>query len=94
MREEYDKFYDDFSSEPEPKEQEAPFTKSLFDDYVDKKTGEVQVNKLGNQISIVIWGLVLAKARASFHLTDLVDPTLMKKKYKQIFWLSFLLVFA
>jgi len=58
------------------------FTKTEYDAYVDQKSGSLNVDKLSNFVSASVWGLVLAKARASFHLTDLGDSKLMKKKYK------------
>ena len=44
-----------------------------FDKYVDQKTGQIYLNQLSNVLSAGIWGLVMAKARATFSFVDLID---------------------
>ena len=36
---------------------------------------------------MALWGLVMAKARSTFTLTDLVDSNEIKKKYSKIFYI-------
>ena len=41
-----------------------------------------------------VWGLVMAKARASFTMTDIFDKFERQKKSNKIFYICILIVFA
>lgn len=41
-----------------------------------------------------IWGLVMAKARATFTMSDLKDPKEIKGKYTKILYIGVMIVFA
>lgn len=49
-------------------------TKTEYDAYIDQKSGEIDLNKTIHGLNAAIWGLFLAKARASFQLSDLIHP--------------------
>ena len=54
--------------------------KTEYDEYVDKETGQINLNKVCHLLSMTVWGLIMAKARASFKLSDMLDKTQRKKK--------------
>ena len=56
-------------------------SKSEYDAYVKKTTGEIDLSKLQNMLAMSLWGLIGAKARAIFHLSDMFDSQKTKKKY-------------
>lgn len=67
-------------------------TKTEFDAYIDQKSGEIDMNKTIHGLNAAIWGLFLAKARASFQLTDLIHPKQIHLQSKKVFGLAMLLL--
>ena len=45
-------------------------------------------------LSMSVWGLVMAKARASFTLTDIIDVNERGKKKNKIFYICILIAIA
>jgi hypothetical protein len=45
-------------------------------------------------LSCALWGLLVAKARATFELSDLVDPKLIKQKVSKLVYLGMMVAFA
>ena len=56
-------------------------SKSEYDAFVKKTTGEIDLSKLQNILAMSLWGLIGVKARAIFHLSDMFDSQKVKKKY-------------
>ena len=46
------------------------------------------MSQVCNSLSIALWGLVWAKARATFAISDLVDPKQIKAKVSKLFYLG------
>ena len=63
-------------------------TPTDYDNFVSKETGNIQVSQVCNSLSIALWGLVWAKARATFAISDLVDPKQIKAKVSKLFYLG------
>lgn len=59
-----------------------------YDDLIDKKTGDINVNKVCQQLSVALWGLIMAKAKTTFSLADLMDSNKIKSKVSKIFYLG------
>jgi len=56
--------------------------KTEYDDYIDAQTGQIELQKLCGVLSMALWGLIMAKARAIFQISDILEPEKMKKKYQ------------
>lgn len=44
-----------------------------YDEYVDYQTGRIKLNRVCKILATALWGLVFAKARASFNMSDIID---------------------
>ena len=69
-------------------------TKTEFDSYVNQTTGNIDMNRVCQTLSMSIWGLVMAKARATFSLSDLINQKDLKSKYNKMFWMGILIIIA
>ena len=65
-----------------------------YDELVDQKTGRIDLSGLCNMLGSGLWGLVFAKARASFKMSDVVDRKQLKSKYNKIFYTCILVIVA
>lgn len=65
-----------------------------FDKFVDQQSGKININQICEILSMSVWSLLMAKARASFSMTDIVDSSQRKKKYNQIFYISIMIAIA
>lgn len=43
---------------------------------------------------MALWGLVMAKAKASFNISDLLDKDQIKSKYSKIFYIVIMIAVA
>jgi hypothetical protein len=43
---------------------------------------------------MALWGLIMAKARASFKISDLLDKEQIKSKYSRIFYIVVMIAVA
>jgi hypothetical protein len=68
--------------------------KTAFDDYINAKSGEVDSSKVCHLLSVGIWGLVLAKAKATFSLSDILDPSKIEKKYNKMLFMFLMMLLA
>ena len=68
--------------------------KTEYDDYINQKTGQLDLNRLSSALSASIWGLVMAKARATFELKDIIDHNHIKAKYNKMFYMTLMIIFA
>lgn len=48
--------------------------KTEYDAFIDQKSGQISLNKVSSALSAAVWGLVMAKARSTFGLSDLIHP--------------------
>lgn len=65
-----------------------------YDEYVDPQTGRIDLSKVCHMLSMTVWGLVMAKARASFTLSDLFDSSQRKKKSNLVFYICIMIGIA
>lgn len=65
--------------------------KTEFDQYVDQSTGQLQINKMLSALSMAIWGLLMAKARATFQLADIFDSAKIRKKQAQLVYIAIMM---
>lgn len=69
-------------------------TKTEFDKFVDQKTGEINLSSLASSLSVCLWGLILAKSRATFTMADLVKRDELMAKKKQVLTLTLMMAVA
>ena len=67
---------------------------SPYDDFINKKTGDVKVNQVCDSLSVALWGLIMAKARTTFALADLTDSKKIKSKISKIFYIGIMVAIA
>lgn len=65
-----------------------------YDQFIDKKSGDIKVNQICQQLSVALWGLVMAKAKATFSLADLTDSKKIKSKISKVFYLGIMVAIA
>ena len=65
-----------------------------YDDFVNQENGDIKVNQVCETLSVALWGLVMAKAKASFALSDLTDSKLIKQKFSKLIYLGVMVFFA
>jgi hypothetical protein len=68
--------------------------KTPYDEYIDQTNGDIKVNQVCESLSVAVWGLVMAKARSSFALSDLTESKVMKSKLSKMFYLGIMIAFA
>lgn len=51
----------------------------------------MKLGKVCNVLGSALWGLVFAKARASFDMSDIVDRRKLKLKYNKIFYICIMI---
>ena len=62
-------------------------TPTEYDIFV-QASGNIKVSQVCNSLSVALWGLLMAKARATFAISDLVDPKQIKQKVSKLFYLG------
>jgi hypothetical protein len=49
-------------------------TPTEFDKFVNQETGNIQISQVCQSLSVALWGLLMAKARSTFSISDITDP--------------------
>lgn len=65
-----------------------------YDEYVNQKTGQIKLSKVCKVLSMMVWGLIMAKAKASFTFTDIFDGQERQKKQNKIFYICVMIALA
>jgi hypothetical protein len=69
-------------------------TPTEYDQFVNQETGNIQMSQVCQVMSCALWGLLVAKARATFALSDIVDPKMIKQKVSKLFYIAAMVVVA
>ena len=70
---------------------DALTTKTEYDNYIDEKTGQINLSMVCQSLSVGMWGLILAKARATFQISDLLNSSAIKSKHSKIVYLGLMI---
>lgn len=69
-------------------------TPTEYDKFVNQETGNIQLSQVCQGLSVALWGLLVAKARATFALSDLVEPEKIKQKVSKLVYLGLMVAVA